>query len=170
MRYNFEWDPVKAKQNRRKHRISFERAAELFLDPLAVSEIEEEHGEAEERWVTIGRDSHGKLLVVVHTFLEVAAQECKVRIISARNATKCETREHEATQLMKKEYDFPKGVRGKFYRPNAELNIPVYLDPDVAKVVRARAEKTDESFGVVVNDWLRQDIRFGGPARRLKVR
>ena len=37
MRYNFEWDPIKAKKNLRKHGIGFERAAELFLDPLAVS-------------------------------------------------------------------------------------------------------------------------------------
>ncbi len=37
---------------------------------------------------------------------------------------------------MKKEYDFSKGERGKFYRPGVELNIPVYLESDVAKVVR----------------------------------
>ena len=36
---------------------------------------------------------------------------------------------------MKKEYDFSKGERGKFYRPETELNIPIYLEPDVAKVV-----------------------------------
>ncbi|PYU97958.1 MAG: hypothetical protein DMG26_19935, partial [Acidobacteria bacterium] len=37
MRYTFEWDPIKAKENLRKHRISFDRAAEVFLDPLAIS-------------------------------------------------------------------------------------------------------------------------------------
>ena len=36
---------------------------------------------------------------------------------------------------MRKEYDFSKGVRGKFYRPNVELNLPIYLEPDVAKFV-----------------------------------
>ena len=71
---------------------------------------------------------------------------------------------------MKKEYDFSKGERGKFYRRGVQLNIPVYLDPDVAKVVRQRARKTDASIGVVVNEWLRSEIRSGAPARRLKAR
>ena len=60
---------------------------------------------------------------------------------------------------MKKEYDFSKGQRGKFYRPDVELNLPVYLEPDVAKVVRERARRKDASMGAVVNDWLRKDIR-----------
>ena len=76
MRYTFEWDPVKAKENLRKHGISFECAAELFLDPLAVSLFDQEHSEAEERWVTMGRDGSGRVLVLVHTFSEVSAEEC----------------------------------------------------------------------------------------------
>jgi uncharacterized DUF497 family protein len=59
LRYTFEWDQVKARENLRKHRISFDRAAEVFLDPLAVSIFDEEHSEMEERWVTIGRDPRG---------------------------------------------------------------------------------------------------------------
>ena len=60
---------------------------------------------------------------------------------------------------MKKEYDFSKGQRGKFYRPNVDLNIPIYLEPDVARVVRERARKSEDSMGGVVNDWLRKNIR-----------
>jgi len=60
---------------------------------------------------------------------------------------------------MKKEYDFSKGVRGKFYRPDAELNIPVYLEPDVAKAIGERAKTKGTGIGVVVNQWLRRDIR-----------
>ena len=71
---------------------------------------------------------------------------------------------------MKKEYDFSKGERGKFYRPGAELNVPVYLEPDVAKVVRERAKKTDASVGTVVNDWLRKDIRSRSKTRKVKAR
>ena len=71
---------------------------------------------------------------------------------------------------MKKEYDFSKGERGKFYRPGVELNIPVYLEPDVAKAVRQRAKKAEASIGTVVNEWLRKDIRSGSQARKLKVR
>jgi len=98
LRYTFEWDPVKAKANLRKHRISFDLAAEVFLDPLAVSIVDEEHSEHEERWVSLGRDRRGSVLILIHTFLEVSAGECKIRIISARKATKRETRQYEETQ------------------------------------------------------------------------
>ena len=60
---------------------------------------------------------------------------------------------------MKKEYDFSKGERGKFYRPDAELSVPVYLESDVAKVVLEQARKRDVSIGTVVSEWLRKDIR-----------
>ena len=95
MRYTFEWDPVKAKQNLKKHRISFDRAAEVVLDPLAVSIFDEEHSEDEERWVTLGKDRQGRVLILVHTFLEISAEECRVRIISARKASKREIRQYE---------------------------------------------------------------------------
>ena len=78
-------------------RIGFERAAELFLDPLAVSVFDQEHSEEEERWVTLGRDSHGRVLVIVHTFSEVSAEESNIRMISARKATKSEARQYEGT-------------------------------------------------------------------------
>ena len=95
LRYTFEWDPIKAKENLRKHRISFDRAVEVFLDPLAISMLDQEHSEAEERWLTIGRDTHGRVLVLVHTFSQVSAEEWKIRIITARKATKRETRQYE---------------------------------------------------------------------------
>ena len=98
MRYTFEWNPFKARSNLRKHRISFDRAAEVILDPLAVSVLDVEHGEAEERWVTSGKDKRGSVLILVHTFLEVSAQECRVRIISARRATKREIKQYEENQ------------------------------------------------------------------------
>ncbi len=95
LRYTFEWDPIKATENLRKHRISFDRAAEVFLDPLAISVFDEEHSEHEERWVSLGKDRSGSVLIVIHTFLEISAAECKIRIISARKATKRETRQYE---------------------------------------------------------------------------
>ncbi len=97
MRYNLEWDPIKAKENLRKHRISFDRAGEVILDPLAVSIRDEEHSEDEERWVSIGKDRRGSVMVLIHTFLEVSAEECRVRIISARKANKRETKLYEET-------------------------------------------------------------------------
>ncbi len=95
MRYTFDWDPVKANQNQRKHRISFERASEVILDPLAVSIFDDEHSENEERWVTLGRDRSGRLLTLVHTFVEISPEECKIRMISARKATKREKKQYE---------------------------------------------------------------------------
>ena len=70
---------------------------------------------------------------------------------------------------MKKEYDFSKGERGKFYRPDVELNIPIYLEPDVATVVRRRARKRDATIGAVVNEWLRKDIQSERQTRKLKI-
>jgi hypothetical protein len=95
LRYTFEWDPVKAKQNLKKHRISFDRAAEVVLDPVAVSIFDEEHSGDEERWATLGKDRQGRVLILVHTFLEISAEECRVRIISARKATRREIRQYE---------------------------------------------------------------------------
>lgn len=97
MRYTFEWDPVKAKENLRKHRVSFDRAAEVILDPLAVSIIDKEHSNDEERWVSLGKDRRGSILILVHTFLEVSAEECRVRIISARKATRREIEQYKET-------------------------------------------------------------------------
>ncbi len=71
---------------------------------------------------------------------------------------------------MKKEYDFSKGERGKFFRPDAELNMPVYLEPQVAEAVRERARIRKTSIGVLVNEWLRKDLRSDGPKRKLKKR
>jgi hypothetical protein len=60
---------------------------------------------------------------------------------------------------MKREYNLSGATRGKFYRPDTELNLPVYLEPDVAKAVRQRAAKKDVSVSVLVNDWLRKAVR-----------
>jgi len=70
---------------------------------------------------------------------------------------------------MKKEYDFSKGVRGKFYRPGVELNIPVFLEPDVAKVVRERARRSGATIGAVANRWLRRDIRSAAQTRKRRA-
>lgn len=58
---------------------------------------------------------------------------------------------------MKKEYDFSKGIRGKFYQPNIELALPVYLEPDIAAFVRKYAKKKNIDTQTVVNEWLRKD-------------
>jgi hypothetical protein len=59
---------------------------------------------------------------------------------------------------MKDEYDFSKGERGKFYRPGVRMNLPVYLDEDVLKYLRERAEAKGVSLSDLVNELLKQDI------------
>ncbi len=59
---------------------------------------------------------------------------------------------------MKKEYAFSKGVRGKFYHPNAELNLPVYLEPEVAEFIRKYAKEKNVDAEALVNEWLRNNI------------
>lgn len=59
---------------------------------------------------------------------------------------------------MKKQYDFSKAERGKFYRPNAKLNLPVYLDAEVRDFVTGIAKHKDAEVSQVVNDLLRSDM------------
>lgn len=95
MRYDFDWDPRKAKANVRKHQVSFERATTIFRDPHLLSIPDEDHSESEERWITIGLDENGILLVLVHTFAKALANSARIRVISARKATKEETKNYE---------------------------------------------------------------------------
>ncbi len=59
---------------------------------------------------------------------------------------------------MKKEYDFSKAERGKFYRKNVAINLPVYLDDEVKTFIAEIAEKKHTDLTQVVNDLLRSDI------------
>jgi hypothetical protein len=61
---------------------------------------------------------------------------------------------------MKKEYDFSKGERGKFYRPGMKLNIPIYLDEEVSAFVQKIALKKRIDRSSVVNELLRGDIKI----------
>lgn len=94
MQYNFEWDFTKARQNYRKHKVSFERASEIFLDPFMLSIFDAEHSLKEDRWITVGKDKNDVPLVIIHTFGETDANNCRIRIISARRATKKETKQY----------------------------------------------------------------------------
>ena len=61
---------------------------------------------------------------------------------------------------MKKEYDFSKGERGKFYQPDASLNLPVYLDEDVRKFVEEIAQRKQRDVSSVVNELLKSDMHL----------
>lgn len=92
--FNFEWDPQKAAANAHKHGVSFERAASVFQDQEALTLFDRGHSQDEERWITLGLDSHGSLLVVCHTWREEDVPSARCRIISARKATTSEIRQY----------------------------------------------------------------------------
>ncbi|MFH0992190.1 MAG: BrnT family toxin [bacterium] len=96
MQYDFEWDTQKTKSNLKKHKVSFERATEIFLDPFMLSLFDRKHSQFEERWISIGKDHDNIALVVVHTFREIDAAHSTIRIISARRATKNEIKQYSA--------------------------------------------------------------------------
>jgi uncharacterized protein len=51
--FDFEWDPAKARENVKKHKVTFERSAAVFLDSDALSQYDDEHSHEEARWVTL---------------------------------------------------------------------------------------------------------------------
>lgn len=61
---------------------------------------------------------------------------------------------------MKKEYDFSKGERGKFYRPNATFNLPVYLDNEIQQFVERIAKTKRSDISTVVNKLIKTDIEL----------
>lgn len=84
------WDPAKAEANVRKHGIRLADVEGVLFDPNALTE-EDERLEGEQRFVSIGMDPVGRLLVVVYTF-----RGEDIRLISARRATRRERRAYEA--------------------------------------------------------------------------
>jgi uncharacterized protein len=96
--YEFEWDPVKAKANFSKHGVDFERAAQVFRDPLALTIPDEDHSVNEVRWVTLGKDTTGQYLLVVHTFEQLSDELGRIRMISARRPTRAEIYAYEEEQ------------------------------------------------------------------------
>lgn len=89
------WDPHKEQSNLGKHGVEFVHAATVLLDPLAVTVFDAAHSQAEERWFTLGLSSTGRLLAVSHTYSTTGPNSAKVRIISARQATRAERRQYE---------------------------------------------------------------------------
>ena len=85
-----EFDPAKAKANLRKHGISFAHAEQALRDPMAFT-IDDPDAEGEQRFVTLGADSLGRVLVIVHT-----QREERTRLISARKASRGEADKYHA--------------------------------------------------------------------------
>ena len=87
---HFEWDFAKAAENLRGHGVSFEEATSVFFDPLSQTGRDPDHSVVEERFVTFGLSSGGRLLVVAHS-----ERGDRIRLISARPATRAERKLYE---------------------------------------------------------------------------
>ncbi|MBN2209636.1 MAG: hypothetical protein JW759_10130 [Candidatus Coatesbacteria bacterium] len=59
---------------------------------------------------------------------------------------------------MKREYDFSKGERRKFYRPDTELYVPIYIEPDIMDVLRELSKRKGIEVATIVNEWIKKDI------------
>jgi uncharacterized DUF497 family protein len=86
----YVWDPNKAAANLRKHGVSFAEAASIFLDPLALTFDDPDHSDREDREMTIGSSMKRRMLFVSHV-----VRGDRVRIISARKATRRERLQYE---------------------------------------------------------------------------
>ena len=87
-------EPLRARENRKKHGVEFEEVATIFRDSKALSMFDPDHTETEDRWITMGISEKGRLLIVNHTFREESREEVTIRIISSRKATKKETKKY----------------------------------------------------------------------------
>jgi uncharacterized DUF497 family protein len=93
MKTRFEWDPVKAASNLRKHGVSFETATRVFSDPYALVD-QDRIEEGERRWQAIGVVESSMMILVAHIVRERDETET-IRILSARRADRNERRRYE---------------------------------------------------------------------------
>ena len=157
MKVRITWDPVKAAQNLKKHGVSFDEASEVLDDSFRSTVLDEDHSDVEDRYVSLGLTSAGKLLIIFYTHRGEA-----VRLITARRPTRSETRNYmnddqlicdepmEPGDEETRHLDWSKAVRGLHHIPRVKGS--VVLDEDVHVVFQTSEE---------VNNALRMCIREG---------
>jgi uncharacterized protein len=90
MALEFEWDRAKAELNVKEHGVCFDEATTVFRDPLSITISDPDHSDSEDRFIDIGMSHRMQLLVVSYT-----ERKDKIRIISARLATRAERKNYE---------------------------------------------------------------------------
>lgn len=132
----YEWDPVKAEANLRKHGVSFEEATSVFEDPL-VTLPNDLRSDYEDRWITIGRIVKERMAELIVAVVSVS-RDGTIRIISARRASPANVTfiDDETEYEMPDDFDFTPeqlatAVRGKYYAQAMEAKGFVRLDPEV---------------------------------------
>ena len=89
MRPSFEWDEDKDKENIAKHKVGFDEATSVFIDPLSITMLDPDHSAEEQRYIDLGTSENGRLLVVVYT-----ERGSRIRIISCRKAVSSERKRY----------------------------------------------------------------------------
>jgi uncharacterized DUF497 family protein len=135
---DYEWDEEKAAINLLKHGVRFEKAIDIFEDPLVATFTDRSHSTDEHRVISIGATFWNEVLVVSHT-----TRGERIRIISARHATKAERRKfmnkkhdyiNDKDDLQPEyDFDYSKAEVGKYYNGRGRLVVHVSLDDDVVK-------------------------------------
>jgi uncharacterized DUF497 family protein len=90
---HFEWDPAKARENLRKHGVSFDEARTVFADDQAILLDDPDHSADEDRFALLGLSAPLRVLVVAHCYRE---GDTVIRVISARKATRSERAQYDA--------------------------------------------------------------------------
>lgn len=133
MGLKFEWDNNKARFNLSKQAISFEEASTVFGDLNSITITDPEHSLAEDRYLILGQSYRGKLLVVVPPN-EVRISELSVHGGQIERKHELMKRIAKSQGDMLPDYDFSKGLRGKYAKRYGKGSNVVVLDPDVAKI------------------------------------
>jgi uncharacterized protein len=95
MKTIFEWDDIKARINLEKHKISFDEASTIFLDPFLITFVDDFHSDEEERFISIGLSERNRVLLAVHMEREENNETIVIRLISCRKATQTERKRYE---------------------------------------------------------------------------
>jgi len=156
--YEFEWDPLKARTNFSKHGIDFERAAEVFRDPLAITIPDEDHSEGETRWITMG--GRDRSIRARSSYFRPTCPRPGARPVHFGTQADKFGNPQLRGKSMKPEYNFSKGERGKFFRPGSDLRLPIYLDSEVQTYLAEHAARKGMPLGEMVNGLLKREIRI----------
>ncbi len=98
MEFIFEWDANKASVNLQKHKVGFEEAQTVFIDPFLITFPDEFHSKSEDRFISIGMSTRERVLLVVHTERKETTNSIGIRIISCRKATPSERKIYEENE------------------------------------------------------------------------
>jgi uncharacterized DUF497 family protein len=90
VKLRFEWDEEKAAANLKKHKVTFDEATTVFIDPLSITVPDPDYSVDEQRYIDLGSSEKGRVLVVVYT-----ERGSNIRIISCRKATSLERKLYE---------------------------------------------------------------------------